>query len=327
MLGKYYINIRNKRIAYNLEFKRSVTIIRGNSGTGKSTFIRMLKEYIDLGKLSNIKVNTNIPNFLVLSSEKDCDSAITNNLQDCIYFADENISTVKSKCFVDYLKSSGSWLVYITRSECTGYLQYAINEIYSLKSANKGTYFLNTLYRLYNNENDGIIPDVVITEDSRSGLDIIRHILTCKVDTSLGKDNMINKIRDYKLKGFRNIYIIVDGAAYGNQIEKTLLEAINCNIYIFAKESLEYIILGYKYFSKFLTTELVETYNFADSKLYFTWEKYYTKLLSTLCLKYNCAYAKESWNNLSNIFKSKTFLNYMQNQLIDLDTSVKKPLQ
>ena len=195
MLGKYYINIRNKRIAYNLEFKRSITIIRGNSGTGKSTFIRMLKEYIDLGKLSNIKVNTNISNFLVLSSEKDCDLVIDNNLQDYIFFADENISAVKSKYFVDYLKTSGSWLVYITRSECTGYLQYAINEIYSLKSTNRGTYYLNTLYRLYNNEDEGIIPDVVITEDSKSGFDIICHVLTCKVDTFLGKDNCIYDVR------------------------------------------------------------------------------------------------------------------------------------
>ena len=324
MLGKYYINIRNKRLAYNLEFKRSVTIIRGNSGIGKSMFIKMLKDYIDLGKVSNIKVNTNISKLFVLSSNRDCETVVNDNLQDYIFFADENISDVKSKYFVDYLKSSGSWLVYVTRSESTEYLQYSIDEIYSLKSSNKGTYFLNTFYKIYNDETKNIVPDIVITEDSKSGFDIISHILNCNVDTSTGKDNMVNKIKEYKAKGFKNIYIIVDGAAYGNQIAKTLVEGLNCNIYISAKESFEYLVLGYKYFSKFLTSELTDTYNFADSKLYFTWEQYYTKLLSDLCLNnYNCTYSKESWNKLNNIFKSITFLSYIQEQLSDLDDLVK----
>ena len=45
MNGKYTIEVSNKKVTYRLEIKRNITIIQGDSGTGKTTLFRMINEY------------------------------------------------------------------------------------------------------------------------------------------------------------------------------------------------------------------------------------------------------------------------------------------
>ncbi|MBP3297829.1 MAG: hypothetical protein J6M27_14730, partial [Lachnospiraceae bacterium] len=90
-------------------------------------------------------------------------------------------------------------------------------------------------------------------------------------------------------------------------------------------ESFEYMILNTYVFGKYLDKELTETYDYAESSMYYTWEQYYTGLLQDLCKKYpNCTYKKERWNALNNMFKSEKFLKEISDQLTDLDNSVKE---
>jgi predicted ATPase len=56
MVGKYYIEISNRKLKYKLEIERKITLIKGNSGTGKITLIRMLQGYIEQGNKSGIKI-------------------------------------------------------------------------------------------------------------------------------------------------------------------------------------------------------------------------------------------------------------------------------
>ena len=43
MRGKHRIVIKNNRLHYEFEIKRNITIIQGNSATGKTTLINMLR--------------------------------------------------------------------------------------------------------------------------------------------------------------------------------------------------------------------------------------------------------------------------------------------
>ena len=56
MKGKYYITVQNKKLRYELEVKRNITIIRGDSATGKTTLIEMLESAANLGESSGIEV-------------------------------------------------------------------------------------------------------------------------------------------------------------------------------------------------------------------------------------------------------------------------------
>lgn len=45
MRGKYSIEIYNNKLHYQFEVKRNITIIQGNSATGKTTLINMIADY------------------------------------------------------------------------------------------------------------------------------------------------------------------------------------------------------------------------------------------------------------------------------------------
>ncbi len=45
MTGKYDIEVYNKRVHYHLTIKRNITVIRGDSATGKTELLRMISDY------------------------------------------------------------------------------------------------------------------------------------------------------------------------------------------------------------------------------------------------------------------------------------------
>ena len=55
MKGKYRIIVENKKIRYDFEIKRNITIIKGDSATGKTTLADMIAEYEENGADSGIR--------------------------------------------------------------------------------------------------------------------------------------------------------------------------------------------------------------------------------------------------------------------------------
>ena len=45
MKGKHKIEVRSKRIVFTIELERNITILRGDSATGKTTLVEMLSAY------------------------------------------------------------------------------------------------------------------------------------------------------------------------------------------------------------------------------------------------------------------------------------------
>ena len=62
MKGIHHIFIQNKRLRYDFDLRRNLTVIGGDSATGKTTLIEMIQDYIDYGNASGIE----------LSSDKKC---------------------------------------------------------------------------------------------------------------------------------------------------------------------------------------------------------------------------------------------------------------
>lgn len=61
MTGRYEITIANRYLKYIFTINRNITVVRGNSATGKTTLIEMLREY-----------NEQEDSGISLSSEKGC---------------------------------------------------------------------------------------------------------------------------------------------------------------------------------------------------------------------------------------------------------------
>jgi energy-coupling factor transporter ATP-binding protein EcfA2 len=176
MKGKYYIEISNRKLKYKLEIERKVTLIKGNSGTGKTTLIKMLQGYIEQGSKSGIRMKNdkNVP-LAVFTPSTNWERDLTE-LSGYIIFVDESVDFLYSKGFQTYFAFSDNYLVIISRSGKFNHLPYAINSIYELRTQSDLEGNVTKMYRLYTEQSVVSKADIVITEDSNSGKEMIEHI-------------------------------------------------------------------------------------------------------------------------------------------------------
>lgn len=148
MKGKYHIIIQNNRIKFEFDIMRNITIIRGDSATGKTTLMNLVETYERLGDESGI----------ILSCERTCKTLNNSNWEtvidqshDSIIFIDEETNAVTKKEFARKVRESDNYYVIITRENLPN-LPYSVEEIYGIHNAGRyadvrQTY--NSFYRLY----------------------------------------------------------------------------------------------------------------------------------------------------------------------------------
>ena len=56
MKGKKSVIIQNKRMKYDFTLKRNITVIRGDSATGKTALVDMVREYYENGPDSGVEL-------------------------------------------------------------------------------------------------------------------------------------------------------------------------------------------------------------------------------------------------------------------------------
>ncbi len=325
MKGLYWIKIWDNRIRYDIEIRRKITVIKGDSGTGKSTFVDMIVSYLTAksrGRSVGIKLSTNIKHIVVLT-ELDNWRSILDNSSETLFIADEGVSYIKSRAFSGVFNASNCGLLCITRENRKfGCLTYAIDSVYGFKSEKVGKYYQTTLYNLYSDNHENFMADEIITEDSGSGLSVLSNIFNVPVVSTNGNDRIVGYVRNQLLNDrYKKLYIILDGAAYGGKIEALAKYLIYQNINIFAPESFEYLVLNTVLFRAYCNSELEHTEDYADFGKYLTWEQYYTNLLSELMYKlFGIEYNKggESW-----VLKRKDLLEGVSEQIPDISQDLK----
>lgn len=57
MRGTHRIIVQNKRIRYDFEINRNITVIRGDSATGKTALVDMIREHFENGDDSAVELN------------------------------------------------------------------------------------------------------------------------------------------------------------------------------------------------------------------------------------------------------------------------------
>ena len=61
MKGSFRITVRNNRVQYKFTIERNLTILRGDSATGKTTLIGMIEDYENNGADSGVNVQSDAP--------------------------------------------------------------------------------------------------------------------------------------------------------------------------------------------------------------------------------------------------------------------------
>ena len=301
MKGKHIISITSRKATYHLELERKISLLKGNSGTGKSSLIRLISEYLEYGKQSGLKLSTDSNVSLTVMTNSADWSEILSSAHDTVLFIDEDVHYLYDESFQRELWRADCYAVIVSRSGRFTALPYSIFCIYGLVTVKKGTNTATTLYRLYEEKNERSNFDLVLTEDSNSGYEMAQFSFeNSDVATAGGNSLVTAKLRGLG-RAHDHVCVIVDGAAFGAFIEPTLKYAeIRGDTWVLAPESFEYVLLNFNEVKRHLSSdqgELTRTYDFCDSSEYGSWEQYYEDLLKQVTEEvFGFTYSKRKLN-------------------------------
>ena len=137
MRGSYQFRVRSRKTIFEFTIRRNITVIKGDSATGKTTLLHMLYEYLRVGRESGYSVYSEVEYYVYLRREVGRSwQDILYPLKETIIFIEENNEFVFSKEFADFVKNSGNYFVLVNRSPLK-MLPYSIHEIYEIITEGK----------------------------------------------------------------------------------------------------------------------------------------------------------------------------------------------
>lgn len=299
MKGKYHIIVQNNRLRYELDIRRNITIIRGDSATGKTKLISLLEQAAALGEGSGVEVFCERPCRTLGGNDWNL---VLPGIHEQIIFLDEENKFVKSQEFAAAVKASDNYFVIVTREDLPN-LPYSVDEIYGIHTSGryhdlKRTY--NELYHIYGAEDfpGKQKPKAVVVEDSNSGYEFFHAIcddngITCT--SAGGKSNL--KTAMSKM-GKEPALIIADGAAIGSEMNELYqLMRYNPLVRCYLPESFEWLVLKSGMIDgKRVQDILRHPENFIESQKYFSWERFFTALLVEYTQDSYLKYSKNKLN-------------------------------
>lgn len=284
MKGKYHIKVQNESLHYEFDIRRNITVLKGDSATGKTTLVEMIQEFIEQGEDSGVELFCDVK-CRVLSGNlwkeqlEKCDNSLV--------FIDEGNRFVKSKEFAEAIRYSNNYYIIVTR-ESLETLPVSVDEIYGIRSSGKYGGLTPVYHQFYHIYDFGrtvkypVASGMLITEDSNSGFEFFSDVAlknNIECISANGKSNIYGLL----VKAERNkvILVIADGSAFGSQMVKLepLIKRMP-NVHLYLPESFEWVVLKSEVIRISDIDNLIsETYNYADSQEYFSWEQFYTALL------------------------------------------------
>ena len=283
MKGSYHVIVQNRYLKYEFDVRRNLTVIQGNSATGKTTLVEMIRES-HLDPQSGVSVSCERPCRVI---EGDLWQEQISYIKDSIVFIDEGASFVETEAFASAAKSSSNYFVIVTR-ENLEMLPVSVEEVYGIRSSGKyGTLepVYHEMYRLYELSKENaipVVPDRILVEDSNSGYEFFGDIaekngLACS--SAQGKSNIFNCLAEAGNKD--EILVIADGAAFASQMNRiAVLINGNDKIHLYLPESFEWLLLSSGIIQDGEIRRILHSpSDYIESSDYFSWERFFTALL------------------------------------------------
>ena len=133
MKGKYRVVVQNASVKFDFTIRRNITILKGDSATGKTTLVEMVREHYERGDDSGVEI----------VCDKQCVSLsgrdwkiLLNAYKDSIVFIDEGNDFVLGDDFARMVEHSDNYYVIVTREGLPN-LPYSTEEIYGNRMSGK----------------------------------------------------------------------------------------------------------------------------------------------------------------------------------------------
>lgn len=301
MKGTYRVVVSTKRLKYDFVIRRNITIIQGNSATGKTTLVDMIREAVNNPSGASVDLICDKKCFVLDGTLwKEQLTAVSNS----IVFIDEGNEFIKTIEFSKFIQNTDNYYVIVTR-ESLPTLPYSVEEIYGIKSSGKYGKLeqkFNEFYRIYGSDiyKQSIHPDTVLTEDSNSGYQFFKSICDdthIKCESLNGKSNIFQYLNSHDNE---NILVIVDGAAFGSEMHRvTELIRDKKGVAIYLPESFEWLVLLSGVVKNSMLNSILERpADYIESKEYFSWERFFTAILIDMTKDSYLAYTKKKLNSV-----------------------------
>ena len=301
MKGTYRVVVSTKRLKYDFVIRRNITIIQGNSATGKTTLVDMIREAVNNPSGASVDLVCDKKCFVLDGTLwKEQLTAVSNS----IVFIDEGNEFIKTIEFSKFIQNTDNYYVIVTR-ESLPTLPYSVEEIYGIKSSGKYGKLeqkFNEFYRIYGSDiyKESIHPDTVLTEDSNSGYQFFKSICDdthIKCESLNGKSNIFQYLNSHDNE---NILVIVDGAAFGSEMHRvTELIRDKKGVAIYLPESFEWLVLLSGVVKNSMLNSILERpADYIESKEYFSWERFFTAILIDMTKDSYLAYTKKKLNSV-----------------------------
>lgn len=300
MKGKYHIIVQNNKVKFEFDIKRNITIVRGDSATGKTTLVSLIDTYDRLGVDSGIEVICKKRCLTVNNSNWEF---VLNSISECIVFIDEETTIVKSDDFARKIRETDNYYVIITRENLPN-LPYSVEEVYGIH--NSGRYsdmrrIYNSFYQLYTVDNS--VKDepveMVIAEDSNSGYEFFRAVTADNISciSAGGKTKIKHLVNDNEGK---KLLVIADGAAFGSEMNELYLYIRrHPEVSLYLPESFEWLILKSGLIDGNRIADILQhTEDYLESSEFFSWERFFTKLLISETEGTYLQYSKQKLNEV-----------------------------
>ncbi|WP_022760413.1 ATP-binding protein [Butyrivibrio sp. AD3002] len=174
MIGKYSVLVENRSVQFKFEIERNISIIRGDSGTGKTSLISLIANYQSQGKASGVRLVCD-KRCVAMVGLGDAWRNYLDDITDSIIFIDEGERYVASEEFAECIEHSDNYFVIATRNNLYN-IPYSVDAIYEVKTSGRKygelgkTY--NSIKKMYGDKLKGEYSlsqnDKVIVEDIRS---------------------------------------------------------------------------------------------------------------------------------------------------------------
>lgn len=304
MTGEIKVVARNKNNHYEFTLRRNITILRGNSGRGKTKLFELFSDSNRFGKDSDAKISCTRP--VIAYNGRNWEKDIQEIHNSIIIIDEENSSFINSSDFARTIRATSNYYLLITRNYLPQ-LPYSVDEIYEISGRGKNKKFVNSYQSkaymyVEKHLNLPYKPDVILTEDLKSGYQFWAKVagdngIECKSAVSKTEINkLLNRYENKK------VLVIADGSAFGPEIDRVALKQANTSnkIAMCLPESFEWLILasgvlsrsGIKKEELYASIKNLEV--IIESEEYFSWEQYFTKLLESLTKESRfCKYRKD----------------------------------
>lgn len=289
MKGSIDVRVQRRRgTAFAFTLHRNITVLRGDSGTGKTTLYEMIADHTRQGDHSGVSIRCDVP--CVALVDLDWWHQLKGLESDSIVFVDEGFGDIRSDAFARAVKRSRHYFVLITREDMPS-LPYSVSEIYCIQTSGK----YHKLARMYaerdhcrygfHSEDPTNDFDVLLLEDSKTGLQFYESRFK-KTDVTCigagGKGNIARWLDDH---AGAHVFVIADGAAFGPHADMVLKlqDSHRDTIAVCLPESFEWLLLKSGVIHADGLVQILDNPGeYIESKEHESWEQYFTGLIQSV---------------------------------------------